>query len=241
MWSTHRIILSPKILIFVHSLKINFSIIGLLWPRPAHSFRCKFANTMARQEPVGDICWPYNSGSRDEDGPEFIRCVEGRESQIHEVWDFGEDGVMCVVHPTAWIDVGAVLVDVFVTDYLTPSWRRVYMFGENSINGSVQSLGVPHFLRTYGPPWTDSILAPSLFGEMVVLPTIWTVKFNLVNPMAVLPSCGVVISVPCRLTSAGFCKTFAALGSASMTISFNRIVRRKCKISPLPAATYAIA
>ena len=35
------------------------------------------------------------------------------------------------------------------------------MFGLNSINGSVQWLGVPHFLSTNGPPWTDDILSPS--------------------------------------------------------------------------------
>ena len=34
------------------------------------------------------------------------------------------------------------------------------MFGVNPINGSVQWLGVPHFLRTDIPAWTDNILAP---------------------------------------------------------------------------------
>ena len=33
------------------------------------------------------------------------------------------------------------------------------MFGVNPISGSVQWLGVPHFLRTSGPPWTDNIFA----------------------------------------------------------------------------------
>ena len=32
------------------------------------------------------------------------------------------------------------------------------MFGVNYINGSVQWLGVPSQLRTYGPPCTDNIL-----------------------------------------------------------------------------------
>ena len=35
------------------------------------------------------------------------------------------------------------------------------MFGINSINGSVQWLGVPAPLRTDGLPWTDNIFAPS--------------------------------------------------------------------------------
>ena len=34
-------------------------------------------------------------------------------------------------------------------------------FWEKPINGSVQWLGVPHFLRTNVPPWTNNILAPS--------------------------------------------------------------------------------
>ena len=106
---------------------------------------------MASQEPVGSISRPSNSGSGDEDGPEFIRCVDGRDPQIHEVRTFGEDGVMREVHPTARLDVGDGLVREFATDYLTEIWRRVPMFGINSINGSVQWLGVPDFLRTDGP------------------------------------------------------------------------------------------
>ena len=34
------------------------------------------------------------------------------------------------------------------------------MFRRNSINGSVEWLGVPDLLRTNGPPWTANILAP---------------------------------------------------------------------------------
>ena len=34
------------------------------------------------------------------------------------------------------------------------------MFGSNSINGSVEWLGVPDFLKNYGLPWTLNILAP---------------------------------------------------------------------------------
>ena len=34
------------------------------------------------------------------------------------------------------------------------------MFIINSINGSVQLLGAPDFLRNNGPPWTDNLLDP---------------------------------------------------------------------------------
>ena len=87
--------------------------------------------------------------------------MDGREPYIHEVCTFGKDGVTYEVHPTARLDVGAGFISKFVNDYLTPSWCRVPMFGINFINGSVQWLGVPHFLSTYGPPWTINILAPS--------------------------------------------------------------------------------
>ena len=56
---------------------------------------------MARQDPVETILRSSDSASGDADGPDFIKCVDGREPQIHKVWTFGEDGVMCEVHPTA--------------------------------------------------------------------------------------------------------------------------------------------
>ena len=48
---------------------------------------------MAGQEPVGDIHRRSDSVSGDEDGPNFIRCVDGQEPHINKVWDFVEDGV----------------------------------------------------------------------------------------------------------------------------------------------------
>ena len=116
---------------------------------------------MARREPVGTIYRRSDSGSGDEDRPNFIRCVDEQELHIHEDWTFREDDVTREVHLTLQVDVGAGSVGEFATNYLTPSWRRRTMFGVNSINESVQWLGVPAPLRTDGPPWTDNILAPS--------------------------------------------------------------------------------
>ena len=65
------------------------------------------------------------------------------------------------VHPTAHVYVNAGFVGEFVTDCLTPSWRRIPMFGVNSINGSVQWLGVPDFLWTDRPPWAGNLMDPS--------------------------------------------------------------------------------
>ena len=106
-------------------------------------------------EPVGSIRQNSDSGSGDEDGTEFIQCVDGRDIEINEFWTFRKDGVTHELHPTAEVDTSAGFVGEFTTNYLTKSWIRVSMFGVNSINISVQWLGVPKFLRTDGPPWTD--------------------------------------------------------------------------------------
>ena len=101
-----------------------------------------------------------NSGSGDKDGIGFIRCVDGQQPQIDEVWTFGEDSVTSEVHLTARVDVGSGFVGEFATDYLTPNWRRVPMFGRNSINESVEWIGVPDFLSKYGPSSTLNLLDP---------------------------------------------------------------------------------
>ena len=124
-----------------------------------HSVRCSFLNIRPMLGLVGVIFRPSDSGCRDDDRPQFIRCVDGRQPKIHEVWIFGEDGVPPEVHPYARVDVGAFVGDYFATDYLTPTWRRVPMFVRKFINGSVKRLGVSSFLRNDGPPWNLNIRA----------------------------------------------------------------------------------
>ena len=116
---------------------------------------------MTRRKPVGPICWPSDSGSWDEEGPKFIRCVDRRDPYIQKVWTFGEDSGMHEVHMTARVDFNTGFVGEFATDYLNPSWRRVSVFGVNPIYGRVQYLGVPFLMMTYGHPWTNNILDPS--------------------------------------------------------------------------------
>ena len=115
---------------------------------------------MARQEPVGAIRRPSDYGSGDKDVPEFIRCDDGRDPEMYEVWTFGEDGVTPEVHPTARVDVGAFVGDLFATDYLTPSRHRITMFGRYYINGRVKWLIVPNFLRNDGTTLNLNLLAP---------------------------------------------------------------------------------
>ena len=74
---------------------------------------------MVGEDPVVSINRPSNYGGRDAEGTEFIRFVDGREPQIHEFSDFGEDGDTSDAHPTAQVDVGARVVVEFATNYLT--------------------------------------------------------------------------------------------------------------------------
>ena len=111
-------------------------------------------------EPVGAICRPSDYGCGEDDGPQFIRCVDRWQPKIHGVWIFGEVGVTPEVYLTERVDVSDFVGDYFATNYLTPIWRRVLMFVQKSINWSVEWLGVPSFLRNDGPPWTLNLLAP---------------------------------------------------------------------------------
>ena len=90
------------------------------------------------RKPIGVICQPSNSGSGADARLEFIRCVGGREPQIHELWIFAEDGIPWEVHPFARIDVGNFSGDCFRTAYATEIGRRVSIYGRKSINGSVE-------------------------------------------------------------------------------------------------------
>ena len=78
---------------------------------------------------------------------------------------------------------------------------------------------------------------PVLIVEPVVLTPILTGAANMVDLLALFPSCGVVLSVPCQLTYAGVWKTGAVLHAASEKISLERIVQRACKVSPLITAS----
>ena len=71
---------------------------------------------MPRREPVEFIRQPLNYGSGGEDRVDFIRCVGGRQPQIHKVWNFADDRITCKVHPFARVDVSAFSRDCFQTD-----------------------------------------------------------------------------------------------------------------------------
>ena len=116
---------------------------------------------MPRRDPVGVIHQPFKYGTGADDGLEFIRCNGGQKPEIHEVWTFGDNGITPEVHTFVRVDVSAFIGDCFGTDYLTENGRRVPIFGRKSINGSIEWIGVPSFLRNDGPPWGENILCPS--------------------------------------------------------------------------------
>ena len=130
----------------------------------AHSVRCNSRNTLHRHKPVVVIHTTLRSGSGGEGGIEFIRCGDGREPQIHELWTFNEDSINRKVHTFARVDVFDFSGDCFQTYYMTEDRRRVTIFGQFSINASVEWLGVPTpFYDTSGVTWIDNILVPKFF------------------------------------------------------------------------------
>ena len=115
---------------------------------------------MTRCIPVGSIYRPSKSGSGGTKGPEFIRCVEGQDPQMHEIWCFGSDGITREFHPTAQLYFGDGVVGQLWSDYLAENRRRIPILIQISINGIVEILGIPDFHRTSGPMYTDNIMAP---------------------------------------------------------------------------------
>ena len=140
--------------------RLTFETIVVLCLRPDHSIRCNFTNIMDTGEPVWSMHCRASSVRGGKDVPKFIRCVEGRQPKINEVCTFGENGVTLKVHPTSRVDVSAGFVGNFATNFLTPTWRRIPMFGRSYIDGSVKWLRVPNFLRNDITPWNLNLLAP---------------------------------------------------------------------------------
>ena len=142
---------------------------------PCSLFPPFFCNTMPRRDPVGVIRQTSRSGSGADDGLEFIRCVDGRQPQIHKLWSFAEDGITREVHPFLQIDVGDFSGNCFQTDYTTEIGCTVAIYGWKSINESVECLNVPAPFYGTGVAWIENILVPSpRWGDGVTYAT-WTV------------------------------------------------------------------
>ena len=110
------------------------------------------------------------------------------------------------------------------------------MFGINPINGSVQWLGVPDFLRTDGPAWNDNLLDPH---------TSWGDRGFSTNPKCINQSGGHFDSGnhPIRklpVYHVGYLKICAPLRAPSVTISLEPIIWCACKVPLLTANPSAI-
>ena len=116
---------------------------------------------MPRRKPVGVIRQPSSSGSGVKYGLEFIRCVGGREPQIHKLWSFAKDGITREVHSFEWIDVGNFRGDCFHTAYPTEIGLGAFIYGQKSMNGSIEWLGIPATSCGTGVAWTENILVPN--------------------------------------------------------------------------------
>ena len=93
--------------------------------------------------PMGSICWPSNPGSRSTKDTAFIQYVDGKDPQINEVWCLGLDNINREVHPSAQVEVIAITVEEFGTNYLAGNERIIQIIGQLSVNDSAQFWGVP--------------------------------------------------------------------------------------------------
>ena len=64
-------------------------------------------------------CRPSDSGSGGTDTTAFIQCINGRDTQIKELWCLDLDRISCEVHPTARLDIVSVTVWEFFNNYLS--------------------------------------------------------------------------------------------------------------------------
>ena len=116
---------------------------------------------MHRRKPVGVIHQTSNYNNGDDDRLEFIRCVGGPDPQIHKLWTFADDGITRKVHPFARIDLCDFSGNCFHIHFMTEERRKVTIFGQISINVSVEWLDVTFpFYDTAGVPCIDNILFP---------------------------------------------------------------------------------
>ena len=152
---------------------------------------------MTRRKPVGSIRWPSEYGRGGAEGPKFIQCMDVREPQIHEVWDFGSDIITREVHLTARVYVGTGVVGEFASNCLTESGVGYLFLVEFPLMEVLNIWAFIDSTEPVGPFGLPIFWIPFLVGETVVPPPIITGEFNLGYLMEVLLSLGVVPSLFC--------------------------------------------
>ena len=81
---------------------------------------------------------------------------------MREIWCLGSDGVTREVHPAAQIDVGAETVGQYSTQYFSENGRIIPVISQNSINRSVESVGITADTWICGLPFIENIQVPTV-------------------------------------------------------------------------------
>ena len=110
---------------------------------------------------MGSIWPPSYSGSGGTKDVDYIRCINGRDPQIHKMWCLGSDSITQKIHPTARVEVGSGTVGQFMTNYLDENGRIIPTICQISINGSVKLLSIPDFFINSGLSLIDHLQAPT--------------------------------------------------------------------------------
>ena len=164
---------------------------------------------------------------------QFICCVVGQEPQIQKLWDFAKDGITHEVHPFAHINVGDFSGDFFQTNYSTEVGHRVALYGQISINGSVEWLGM--LAPFCGPGWLGLRISwfpkRAVDTELGLEPGLGELNLEFSSD---LTSRGVERSLPVRLTFPGIRKMCAPVHAASVMLAFRSTVWSGLRISCAP-------
>ena len=91
----------------------------------------------------------------------YIRCIEGREPEVFELWAFDEDRIR-EIHLCARFQISNYFVgETFYSHFFNAREIRIPFLGRRSVNGSVQWLDVPRpFIETRNltATWTENTL-----------------------------------------------------------------------------------
>ena len=131
--------------------------------------------------PVQDLC----SGRGGEIDVMYIRCIEGREPEVFELWAFAEDGIR-KIHLYARVQISDDFVgETFYSHFLNAREIRIPFLVRRAVNGSVQWLDVPRAAAQAGSPvatWPENTFVYSWVTYPIVITpnvsTIWRIAID---------------------------------------------------------------
>ena len=88
---------------FLSKFVTQFIVIVVVRLCLTHSNRCGLTKNMIWGAPMGPINRTSDSSSRGTDTTAFIQYINGRETQINELWCLGLDRICRKIHPTAHV------------------------------------------------------------------------------------------------------------------------------------------